>query len=67
MNKWERLKDMNEKKNLIIDNMINKVFCKIEKIIGIEKFDDMKILIDTDGKLSDEIVITLKDDMHYNR
>ena len=62
-----KVKGHERKKNLIIDNMINKVFCKIEKIIGIEKFDDMKILIDTDGKLSDEIVITLKDDMHYNR
>ena len=52
---------------MIIDNKVNEVLCNIEKLIGIEKFDDMKILIDTDDKLSDEIVITLKDDMHYNR
>ena len=34
--------------------MLNKVLDEIKEIIGIEKIDDTKILINTDDKLSDE-------------
>ena len=37
------------KKYLMVDDcMLNKALNKIKKIIGIEKFDDAKISIDTD-------------------
>ena len=35
--------------------MRDKVLDKIKQIIGIEKFDNSKILIDTDDKLPDDI------------
>ena len=42
----------------MVDNSIlNKVLDKIKKIIGIEKFDDTKILIETDDKLLDDVTI----------
>ena len=37
---------MNEKHLVIDDYMLDKVLDKIKKIIGIEKFDDTKKLID---------------------
>ena len=43
------------------DDILDKVVDKITKIIGIEKLDDSKILIDTDDKLPDDI--TLKNDV----
>ena len=36
--------------------MLDKVSDKIKKIVGIEKFDDTNILINTDCKLSDGII-----------
>ena len=39
------------------DNVLDKVLHKIKKIIEIEKFDDSKILIDTDDKLSDDVTL----------
>ena len=42
---------------MIDDNVLVKVLEKI-KVISVEKFDAIKFLIDTDGKLPD--VITLK-------
>ena len=42
---------------MIDDNVLVKVLEKI-KMLSVEKFDAIKILIDTDGKLPD--VITLK-------
>ena len=40
----------------MVDNYtMNKVLGKINEIIGIEKFDNIMILIDTDDKLSDDI------------
>ena len=43
---------------LMVDgNILDKVLDKIKNIIGIEKFDDTKILIETDGKLPDDITI----------
>ena len=42
----------------MVDNyMLNIVLDKIEKITGIEKFDNTKILIDTDDKLPDDITL----------
>ena len=35
--------------------MLNKTLDETEKIIGIRKFDDTKILIDMDDKLPDDI------------
>ena len=43
---------------LMVDgNILDKVLDKNKSIIGIEKFDDTKILIDTDSKLPDDITI----------
>ena len=38
------------------DYMLGRVLGKIKEIAGIEKFDDTKILIDTDDKLSADII-----------
>ena len=35
--------------------MLYKVLAKIKQIIGIEKFDDSRILIDTNDKMPDDI------------
>ena len=37
--------------------MLHKVLDKIKEIINIEQFDDTKLLIDTDGKLLDDIIL----------
>ena len=42
---------------MVDDDTLNKKFDKIKKIIGIEKFDYIKILIDMDDKLSDDIIV----------
>ena len=42
--------------------ILNKVLDKIKEIIGIEKFDDTKILIDTDDKLPYYITLKNNDD-----
>ena len=43
---------------LMVDgNILDKVLDKNKNIIGIEKFDDTKILIDTESKLPDDITI----------
>ena len=39
------------------DCMLDKVLDKIKEVIGIEKFDNTKILIDTDNKLPDDITM----------
>ena len=47
---------MKGKKYLIFDDYeLNKVLEKIKEIIGIEKFDDNKILIDMDSVLPNDI------------
>ena len=40
------------------DYMLDKVLDKIKMIIGIEKFGDTKILIDTDDKLDNKVPLT---------
>ena len=36
---------------------VRQVLDKIKKITGVEKFDDTKILIETDGNLPDDITL----------
>ena len=49
-------KNIKENKYLMVnDYMLNKVLDKIKETIDIVKFDDTKILIDTDDKLPDYI------------
>ena len=40
---------------MLDDYVENKVLDRITEIIGIEKIDNTKILIDTDDKLSDDV------------
>ena len=40
---------------IYLKHIVDKVLDKIKEIIGIEKFDDTKILINTNDKLSDRI------------
>lgn len=39
--------------------MLNKVLNKIKETIGIAKFDNTKVLIDTDDKLPDYITLKM--------
>ena len=49
-----KIKDHEGKKYLMVDDyMLYEVLDKIKEIIGIEKFDYVKILIYTDDKLPD--------------
>ena len=48
---------MKEKVLMVDDYMLDKVLSKIKNITDIEKFDDTKILIDTDDKLPDDITL----------
>ena len=53
-----KTENMKEKKYLMDDDyMLYKVLDKIKNIIGIEKFDDTKILVDIDYKLPDDIAL----------
>ena len=46
------------KKYLMFDDyMLDKVLGKIKMIIGIGRFDDNKILIETDDKLRDDVTL----------
>ena len=52
-----RSEEYEGKKYLMVgDNILDKVVDKIKEITGIEKFDDSKILIDTDDQLPDDII-----------
>ena len=49
---------MKEKKYLMIyDYMLDKVLGKIKETIGIVKFDNIKVVINTDDKLPDYITL----------
>ena len=53
-----RTEEDKENKYLIVHiYMLNKESDQIKKIIGIEKLDDTKILIDMDDKLPDDITL----------
>lgn len=52
----EKIEEHEEKSFLIVDNyMLEKLLEKIKEIIGIDQFDDTKVLIETDVKLPDGI------------
>ena len=53
-----KLEEHNGKKYLIVDDyMLDKVLDKIKMIIGFEKFDDTKILIETGDNLPDDVTL----------
>ena len=43
---------------IVDDYMLDKVLDKIKEIIGIKKFGDTKILIETDDKLPGDILLS---------
>ena len=48
---------MKQKKYLMVgDNMLDKILEKIKEIIGVEKFNNTKILIDRDDRLTDDLL-----------
>ena len=52
----EKIEEHEEKSFLIVDNyMLEKLLEKIKEIIGIDQFDDTKVLFETDVKLPDGI------------
>ena len=54
-----KIEEHEEKRYMMVDNyMLNKALDKTKNIIGIQKFDDTKILVNTDYKLP--VDITLK-------
>ena len=56
----EKIEEHKEKEYLMVnDYMLDKVLDKIKETIGIVKFDDTKILIDTNDKLPDYITLTM--------
>ena len=42
---------------IVDDYILGRILDKIKEIIGLEKFDDTKILINTDDELSDGITL----------
>ena len=44
---------------MVYNHIVDKVFNKIKMIVGIEKFDDTKILIETDDKLPDNVTLKM--------
>ena len=44
---------------IVDDYMLVKVLDKIKEVIGIDKFDDTQILIQTDGKLLEDITLKI--------
>ena len=53
------MKNIKEKNLIACHCILIKVLDKINEIIGIEKFYDTKILIDTDNKLPDYITLKI--------
>ena len=53
-----KIEEYEEKKYLMADDyMLHEALDKIKNIIGIEKFDDANILMDTDDKFLDDITL----------
>ena len=50
-----RIKESDRKNLIILDNILD----KIKKIIGIERFDDTKILIEIDDKLLGDVTLKM--------
>ena len=62
----EKIEKHEGKKSLTAeDYMMDKVLGKIKMITGTQKFDDTKILVETDDKLPD--YVTLKNAFNYVR
>lgn len=55
----ERIEHYEGKKYLMIGDILNKLLEKIVEIICIKKFDDTKILIDTNDKLPHHITLKI--------
>ena len=54
----EKIEEYERTKHLTVDDyMLNKVLDRINNIMGIKRFDNSKILIDTDDKLPDNITL----------
>ena len=53
----ENIEEHNEKKYLETDNMLNRVWDKIKMMIGIDKFNNSKILIYTEKKLAYQVTL----------
>ena len=53
------MKKVEEKYLLVDDYMLRKVLEKIKEILGIEKYDDINILIDTGDELSDGFTVKM--------
>ena len=54
------IKEHEGKKYLMVTNYIrNEVLDRIKAILGIEEFDNTKILVDTDDKLPDNIALKM--------
>ena len=55
-----KIEEHEEKSFLIVDNyMLEKLLEKIKEIIGIDQFDDTKVLIETGVKLPDGITLRM--------
>ena len=53
---------------MVDDYMLDIILHNIKKIIIIKKFDNAKIFIDTDDKMSDDITFkNVINNMHYKR
>ena len=56
----QKIEEHDRKKYFMVDNyMVDTSLDKINEIIGIEIFDDNRIWINIDDKLSDNIILTL--------
>ena len=56
----QKIEEHGRKKYFMVDNyMVDTSLDKINEIIGIEIFDDNRIWINIDDKLSDNIILTL--------
>ena len=55
---WKIEEHERKKYLMVLDCMLDKVLDKMKEMTGIEKFDNTKILIETNDKLPD--IITLK-------
>ena len=53
----ENIEEHNGKKSLETNNMLKRVLDKIKMMIGIEKFNNSKILIYTEKKLAYQVIL----------
>ena len=53
----EKIEKREEKSNLMVNDILNKVLDMIKEITGIDKFDNTEFLIEADDKLPDNITL----------